>query len=240
VSRTRRLTLILVLNAGLVAGLVAVGLTAHSLAVLAEGGDYLLDAAGAAVAVLAIRVSARACGQDRRAGRPSPTDLAALFNCGWLLLLEVLVAAAAVVRLATRTPEVHGLPVLVMSGVAALAMTIGAFVLHADTDDDDDGGRDLSVAAVLLDTIADAAAAAGVAATGAIILAAGGWYWLDPAVALVIAVVVGYHAAALLRKVLRRLRLAVTRAAVSGSGAGNGARRAGRRRRSAAAARRRP
>jgi cobalt-zinc-cadmium efflux system protein len=189
-----------------VAGLVAVGLTAHSLAVLAEGGDYLLDAAGAAVAVLAIRMSARASGQDRRPGRPSPTDLAALFNCGWLLLLEVLVAAAAVVRLATRTPEVHGLPMLVMSGVAALAMTIGAFVLHADNDDDD-GGSDLSVAAVLLDTIADAAAAAGVAATGAIILATGGWYWLDPAVALVIAVVVGYHAAMLLRKVLRRLRL---------------------------------
>ena len=203
-SRTQRLTLILVLNLGLVAGLVAVGLTAHSLAVLAEGGDYLLDAAGAAVAVLAIRVSARASGQDRRVGRLSPTDLAALFNGGWLLLLEVLVAAGAVVRLVTRTPEVHGLPVLVMSGVAALAMTIGAFVLHADTDDDDDGGRDLSVAAVLLDTIADAAAAAGVAATGAIILATGGWYWLDPAVALVIAVVVGYQAAVLLRKVLLR------------------------------------
>ena len=201
-SRTQRLTLILVLNLGLVAGLVAVGLTAHSLAVLAEGGDYLLDAAGAAVAVLAIRVSARASGQDRRVGRLSPTDLAALFNGGWLLLLEVLVAAGAVVRLVTRTPEVHGLPVLVMSGVAALAMTIGAFVLHADTDDD--GGRDLSVAAVLLDTIADAAAAAGVAATGAIILATGGWYWLDPAVALVIAVVVGYQAAVLLRKVLLR------------------------------------
>jgi cation diffusion facilitator family transporter len=204
VSRTQRLTLILVLNLGLVAGLVAVGLTAHSLAVLAEGGDYLLDAAGAAVAVLAIRVSARASGQDRRVGRLGPTDLAALFNGGWLLLLEVLVAAGAVVRLVTRTPEVHGLPVLVMSGVAALAMTIGAFVLHADTDDDDDGGRDLSVAAVLLDTIADAAAAAGVAATGAIILATGGWYWLDPAVALVIAVVVGYQAAVLLRKVLLR------------------------------------
>jgi cobalt-zinc-cadmium efflux system protein len=216
VSRTQRLTLILGLNLGLVAGLVAVGLTAHSLAVLAEGGDYLLDAAGAAVAVLAIRVSARGAGRNGRAGRPSATDLAALVNCGWLLLLEVLVAAAAAGRLATRTPEVHGLPVLVMSGVAALAMTIGALVLRADADadadddaDDDDetGGRDLSVAAVLLDTIADAAAAAGVAATGAIILAAGGWYWLDPAVALVIAVVVGYHAAILLRKVLRRLRL---------------------------------
>jgi cobalt-zinc-cadmium efflux system protein len=206
VSRTQRLMVVLVLNLGLVAGLVAVGLTAHSLAVLAEGGDYLLDAAGAAVALLAIRLSARSSGRARPPGRPTPTDLAALVNCVWLLLLEALVAAAATERLVTRTPDVHGLPVLVVSGVAALTMTVGALVLRADADDDGVDGRDLSVAAVLLDTVADAAAAAGVAATGGIILATGGWYWLDPAVALVIAVVIGYHALALLRKVVSRLR----------------------------------
>ena len=215
-SRTQRLTLVLVLNLGLVVALVAVGLTAHSLAVLAEGGDYLLDAAGVAVALLAIRLSARSSGQARLPGRPAPTDLAALFNCGWLFLLEVLVAAAAAGRLITRTPEVHGLPVLVVGGVAALTLTNGALVLRGGPDDDDGetGRRDLSVAAVLLDTVADAAAAAGVAATGGIILATGDWYWLDPAVALVIAMIVGYYAAILLRKVLRRLRL---RSASSGS-----------------------
>src|SRR6266704_861493 len=88
VSRIQRLTVVLVLNLGLVAALVAVGITAHSLAVLAEGGDYLLDAAGVAVALLAIRLSARSSGRPRPPGRPAPTDLAALFNCGWLLVLE--------------------------------------------------------------------------------------------------------------------------------------------------------
>jgi cobalt-zinc-cadmium efflux system protein len=202
VSRRQRLIVVLVLNVGLVAALVVVGITAHSLAVLAEGGDYLLDAAGVAVALLAIRLSARPASR----ARPSPTDVAALVNGGWLLALELLVVGAAAERLLTRTPEVHGLPVLIVSGVAALTMTAGALVLHADLDDDDADGRDLSVAAVLLDTIADAAAAAGVAATGGIILATGGWYWLDPAVALVIAVVIAYHTLALLRKVLARLR----------------------------------
>jgi cobalt-zinc-cadmium efflux system protein len=160
------------------------------------------------VALLAIRASARSGARARPAGRLAATDLAALFNGGWLLLLEVLVAAAAAERLVTGTPEVHGLPVLVVSGAAALAMTAGALVLGADADDADDGteGRDLSVAAVLLDTIADAAAAAGVAVTGGIILATGGWYWLDPAVAFVIAVVIGYHAVTLLRKVAGRVR----------------------------------
>ena len=113
-------------------------------------------------------------------------------------------------RLINGTPQVDGLPVLVVSGIAALVMAAGALILRGDAEDDEGetGQRDLSVAAVLLDTIADAAAAAGVAATGAIILATGGWYWLDPAVALAIAVIVAYHAFALIRKVLGRRRSA--------------------------------
>ena len=136
--------------------------------------------------------------------------MAALINSDWLLALEVLVSASAIDRLITGTPHVDGLPVLIVSGIAALAMAGGALVLRRDGDDQEDetDEHDLSVAAVLLDTIADATAAAGVAATGAIILATGGWYWLDPAVALAIAVVVGYHAVALIRKVLSRRRSA--------------------------------
>jgi cobalt-zinc-cadmium efflux system protein len=187
VSRTRRLSVVLLLNLGLVAGLIVVGVTAHSVAVFAEGGDYLLDAAGAGVALLAA------------------SRVAALVNAGWLLALQLLVAGAAAYRLAAGPPRVDGLAVLVVSGVAAVVMATAALVLRGDGDDGDGDGDDddLSVKAVLLDTVADAAAAAGVAVTGAVILAARGWYWLDPAVALTIAVVVAYHAARLIRKVLR-------------------------------------
>jgi cobalt-zinc-cadmium efflux system protein len=209
-SRTQRLLVVLMLNLALVAGLVAVGVTAHSLGVLAEGSDYLLDAAGVGVALLAIHLSAPPASRARPEGYPNATSIAALVNGGWLLVLEVLVAIAAVDRLVTRTPQVHGLPVLVVSGIAAVVMTAGALVLRGDGEDGEgqSEARDLSVAAVLLDTIADATAAAGVAVTGGIILATRGWYWLDPAVALVIAVVVAYHAFALIRKVLSRLRSA--------------------------------
>lgn len=210
-SRTQRLLVVLALNLALVAALVAVGVTAHSLAVLAAGGDYLLDAVAVGVALLAIRLSAPSAKSARRAGSPNASSIAALINAGWLLVLEVLVASVAADRLINGTPQVRGLPVLVVSGIAALVMAGGALVLRGDGDDDEDdedeaGQHDLSVAAVLLDTIADAAAAAGVAATGAIILATGGWYWLDPAVALAIAVVVAYHAFGLIRKVFKRLR----------------------------------
>jgi cobalt-zinc-cadmium efflux system protein len=205
-SRAQRLSVVLALNLALVTGLVAVGVSAHSLGVLAAGGDYLLDAVGAGVALLAIRQAARQTQRGRPRAAANTKGVAALFNSGWLLALELLVAAVAIDRLATRTPEVHGLPVLVASGIAALAMTAGALVLRGDDDDAEGEGRDLPVAAVLLDTVADAAAAAGVAVAGAIILAVRGWYWLDPAVALVIAVLVAYHAVRLIRTILARLR----------------------------------
>ena len=219
-SRTQRLLVVLVLNLTLVASLITVGVAAHSLAVFAEGGDYLLDAAGVGVALLAIHLAARPASRARPQGYPNATSLAALVNAGWLLALELLVAGAAVERLITGTPHVDGLPVLVVSGIAALVMTVGALVLHGDADDGEGeaGERDLSIAAVLLDTVADAAAAAGVAAAGGIIVVTGGWYWLDPAVALAIAVVVAYHALALIRKVLGRLR-----SAAAGGGRSDGA-----------------
>lgn len=208
-TRAQRLLIVLLLNLALVAGLTVVGVTAHSLAVFAEGGDYLLDAAAVGVAIAALHWSARARRADRARRPDAASAIAALVNSGWLLILEVLVASAAIDRLGHGATRVDGLPVLIVSGIAALVMTAGALVLRGDEagdgGPDDEPERDLSVAAVLLDTVADAAAAAGVAAAGGIILATGGWYWLDPAVALAVAVVVAYHAIALIARAVRKL-----------------------------------
>jgi cobalt-zinc-cadmium efflux system protein len=209
-SRTQRLIVVLLLNLALVAALVVVGLTARSLAVFAAGGDYLLDAAAIGVALLAIRLSTRQAGHRRTSNQLTPTDIAALINGGWLLILELGVAATATDRLITGTPHVAGLPVLIVSAVAALIMAIGALILRKDQVDRPPEDRDLSVAAVLLDTVADATAAAGVAAAGGIILAARGWYWLDPAVALAIAIAFTWQAFALIIKIVSQRR---TRAA---------------------------
>ena len=48
-SRPARLVVVLGLNLALVGALVTVGITAHSLGVFAEGGDYLADAAAIGV-----------------------------------------------------------------------------------------------------------------------------------------------------------------------------------------------
>jgi cobalt-zinc-cadmium efflux system protein len=195
-TRTGRLGGVLVLNLLLVGALVAVRLSAQSLGVLAEGVDYLADAAAIGVSLLAIWLSNRPPTVKHPHGYPKATLLVAAVNAGWLLVLSLLVAAGATCRLVTGAHEVHGLPVLIVSGIAANVMVVGALILGGDLDDDDNGS--LNMRAAFLDTAADAAAAAGVAVAGGVILATGGVFWIDPAVALVITIVVGYHAVQLL------------------------------------------
>ena len=60
VTRTTRLTVVLLLNLALVAGLVVAGIGAHSIGVLAAGGDYLADAAAIGISLLAIGLARRA------------------------------------------------------------------------------------------------------------------------------------------------------------------------------------
>jgi cobalt-zinc-cadmium efflux system protein len=210
-NRSTRLWIVLVLNLALVGILAAVGIGAHSLGVMAAGADYLADGAAIGVALAAIWLSGRPPTVARPHGYPKATAWAALVNAGWLLVLSVLLIVAAVRRLVAGTHEVHGLPVLVVSGVAAMVMLAGALILRGDEDDDDEGGN-LSMRAVLLDTAADSVAAGAVAVVGAVILVTNGTYWLDPAVALLVSGVIAFHALRLVRKVVVQLRAGKTSA----------------------------
>lgn len=206
-TRRTRLIIVLVLNLALVAGLLVAGLAAHSLAVLAAAGDCLADAAAIGVSLLAIALSRRGPSARHPAGYPRATAYAALVNATLLLGVVIAVIAEGITRLSTGTGPVRGLPVLVASGVAALAMLTGGLIASADEDDENDSEGDrANMRAVVLDTLADSASAAGVAVTGAVILAEPGLAWLDPAVALVISAVVGYHALKLIRDVIGSLR----------------------------------
>lgn len=198
-TRTARLWVVLGANLALVAALIGVGAAAHSLGVWAEGVDYLADAAAIGVALGAIRLEAPSA--RRPDGFPNATRYAALVNAGWLLLLTLAVVVGSLDRLVHGTREVHGLPVLIVSAVAAVTMAAGAVLLGGEVDADDDEGRALTMRAVLLDTAGDAAAAAGVAAVGGIVLATHGSYWLDPAVALVVSAAVAVSTLLLLRRI---------------------------------------
>jgi cobalt-zinc-cadmium efflux system protein len=179
----------------MITGLLFVGLSSHSLGVLAAGGDYLFDCSAITLGLLAIYI------RDRAKGRSKATTIVALINSVFLLIITSYVVFEAVHRLSSHTPKINALPVLIVSSIAAVVMIVGAFIIGGDDDD-----NDLHMRSVLLDTISDAVAAAALAITGAIILVTKGFYWADSVVALMIAVVIAYQALRLLRDVVRELR----------------------------------
>ncbi len=194
-KQATRLTLVLILNLSMITGLVIVGLSSHSLGVLAAGGDFIADSAAIILGLLAIRISQHPHGHSKA------TSIVALINSVFLLFVTLFVVIEALQRLIGHTPTIEALPVLVISTISALVMIAGVFILRGD-----DSQEDLHMRSVVLDTVADAASATAVAITGGVILIAKGFYWLDSAVALVIGLLIGYQALRLLSDVIKELR----------------------------------
>ena len=197
-SQRRRLQIVLALNVAMIAAMVIVGMAAGSLGVVAAGADYIADSAAIALGILAVSMRAHK-GERSKA----PTYVAGI-NASALLAVSAFVLVAGVERLANGTPEVHGLPVLIVSAIATAVMVVGVFVLGTGA-----GSEDLHMRSVLLDTISDAVASAAVAIGGAVIYLTGRFYWVDSALSVVIAVVIGFGALDLLRDVVRSLRSGV-------------------------------
>lgn len=194
-SQRRRLSIVLALNVAMIAALVIVGIAARSLGVLAAGGDYIADSAAIGLGILAVTLRARNGEQSK-----APTYVAGI-NASALLAVSLFVLVAGIRRLVNGTPEVHGLPVLIVSAIATAVMLVGVFVLGTGA-----GSEDLHMRSVLLDTISDAVASAAVAIGGAVIYLTGRYYWIDSALSVVIAVVIGVGALHLLREVVLSLR----------------------------------
>ncbi len=196
-SQQKRLALLLAINVLMISGLVFVGVTAHSLGVLAAGGDFIADSFAIILGLLAVYL------RDKHGKHQAPTYVA-LINGILLLGITIVVLIQAIHRLLTATPEVHGLPVLIVSSISTLAMVIGVFLLGRGA-----GNEDLHMRSVFLDTVSDGLSAASVAIVGGIIFFRHGLYWLDSAAAIIISLVIGYGAIHLLVSVYKALRLGI-------------------------------
>jgi cobalt-zinc-cadmium efflux system protein len=197
-SQRRRLTILLTLNLAMIVALVVVGFAAHSLGVLAAGGDYVADSAAIGLGILAVTV------RDRVGDQSKAPTLVAVVNAAALLTVSVLVIVAGIRRLVHGTPAVHGLPVLIVSASATVVMIVGVFVLGTAA-----GKEDLHMRSVLLDTVSDALASAAVAVAGLLIYVTGRLFWLDPSLSLVIGAVIAVSAIRLLSDAARSLRTGV-------------------------------
>jgi cobalt-zinc-cadmium efflux system protein len=193
----RRLAGALALIAGLLVAEIAVGIVAGSLALLADAGHMLTDAAALALALVAAAVATRPPGGSWTFGFRRVEILAALANGITLALVGIWIVYEAVRRLVSPT-DVHGGLVLVLAG-AGIAVNLAAAALLARP-----SRTSLNIRWAFLHVATDVAAFAGTAIAGALILITG-WDRFDPLASLAVAALIFWSSATLLRESSRIL-----------------------------------
>jgi cobalt-zinc-cadmium efflux system protein len=193
----RPLAAALALIVGLLVAEVAVGILAGSLALLADAGHMLTDAAALALALVAAAVGKRPPGGSWTFGFRRVEILAALANGITLALVGIWIVFAAVRRLVSPT-DVHGGLVVALAG-AGILVNLGAAALLAGP-----SRKSLNVRGAFLHVATDVAAFAGTAVAGALILVTG-WDRFDPLASLAVAVLIFWSSAVLLRESSRIL-----------------------------------
>ncbi len=178
------------LNFALVVVQVFYGVTAHSMALLADAGHNFADALGLLIAWGAHVFSKRKPSRRYTYGLRSASILSALANGVMMLVATGAIAWEAVQRLFDPGP-VSGATVMIVAAIAIVANGLGAWLLMAGQK------ADLNVRSAFLHLAGDAAVSAGVVAAGAVILWTG-WNWIDPMVSLVISGVIVWAAWGLL------------------------------------------
>jgi cobalt-zinc-cadmium efflux system protein len=175
----RLLGIALALIVALMAGEIIAGLLAGSLALLADAGHMLTDAAALAGALVASRLASRPARGMWTFGFGRAEILAAQGNGITLLVVSVWIVYGAIRRLVSP-PVVHGGVVLVVA-LAGVAVNLAATLVLARAD-----RESLNVRGAFLHVATDLAAFAGTAAAGALVLATG-WYRFDAIAGLLVA-----------------------------------------------------
>jgi cobalt-zinc-cadmium efflux system protein len=194
-SRTRDVRLLgvaLALILALMVAEVAAGLLAGSLALLADAGHLLTDAAGLAGALVAARLATRPARGAWTFGLGRAEILAAQANGITLLLVGIWIVYGAARRLASPS-DVHGGVVLVVA-LAGVAVNLAATLVLAGAD-----RRRLNVEGAFLHVATDLAAFVGTAVAGALVLTTG-WDRFDPIAALLVAALMIRSSSYLLRE----------------------------------------
>lgn len=188
----RRLALTLGLAATYMLAEAVGGWLTGSLALLADAGHMLSDAAALGLSLFAMWIAQRPPTPKRTWGYHRTEILAALINGATLLALSVWVVIEALDRF--RSPSEVDAPVMMAISAGGLVVNlIGLRVLS--------GGRDesLNIRGAWLHVLTDALGSVQAIAAGALIWAYG-WQWADPLASILISLLVVYSAWHLLRE----------------------------------------
>ena len=180
----RSLTVSLILISGYMLAEIVGGVVSGSLALIADAGHMLTDAAAIALALLAMWLSGRAASTTRTWGFHRTEVLAAMVNALALWLIAAWIVFEAVGRL-TRHHEIEIVGRLIMAvGVGGLIVNlIAAWILHESSE------HSMNVKGAFQHVVADLLGSIGVIVSGILILAFG-WTIADPIISIIIAALI--------------------------------------------------
>jgi len=184
----------------------AIGLSSHSLALVAEAGHLVSDCFALVLALLATRIAQSPLqwgwiGEHTVSIKPSrsPETWAALLNGFGLVAVSLWIIWEAIARLQMAAPEISSLPMLITAIVGLAVNGINIAILHQGSD------LDLNLRAAFLHVVADALGAIGVI-VAATAVAAFHWMWADGAISLAIAALILVSTIPLIRQSIQALR----------------------------------
>ena len=193
----RNLVIALALISSYMIAEVVGGILSGSLALLADAGHMLTDAASIGMALVAMWIADRAASAERTFGYHRTEVLAALANIIALWLIVAWIFFEAYHRF-KHGSEIDGLPVLLV-GIAGLGVNVvAAWVLHRSSE------HSVNVEGAFQHVLADLMGSIGVVISAILILVFG-WYLADPIISVVIALLIMWGTRRLIVRVLNVL-----------------------------------
>jgi cobalt-zinc-cadmium efflux system protein len=196
-SESRRLGWALAITATFMGVEVVGGLVSGSLALLADAGHMLTDAAALGLAWIAARLTMRPSDPRRSYGYHRAQVLAAFVNALALFAIVAWIAYEAVQRF--RAPPAIEAVTMLGVAVAGLVANVAVYLTLREGSQDN-----LNVAAARIHVLGDLLGSIG-AIVGAIVILATGWTPIDPLLSVLVAVLILRSAWSLLRKSTRIL-----------------------------------
>ncbi|MGP4031005.1 cation diffusion facilitator family transporter [Pseudarthrobacter sp. 1C304] len=190
----KRLVAVLAITLGVVLIQVVGALVSGSLALLADAGHMLSDAAGVSIALLAAWIASRPASDQRTYGYQRAEVLAAMANALVLIVISVVIFTEAIRRLGS-TPEVQTDVMLYAAVLGAVANLVSLLILRGAQKES------LNVRGAYLEVLGDLLGSFAVIAAALVIMVTG-YQAADTIASIVIALMILPRAWHLLRDVV--------------------------------------
>lgn len=185
----RSLIIALMLITGYMIAEVIGGVLSGSLALLADAGHMLTDAAAIVMALIAMWIAEKPASVERTFGYHRTEILAALANAFSLWIIAAWIGFEAYRRAFVEVPEIDGLPVLLVGAGGLLVNLAAAWILHRSSE------HSLNVEGALQHVIADLLGSVAVVISAILILTLEGRvginiFIVDPILSVIIAALI--------------------------------------------------